>query len=482
MKKRRNTSNYRENSGKYEIFIYIIISVILMCLIASFLFFYKFKIDKVNNNNNMYSEAISLIENSGDVEMEEALNYARPEKLETEDESNISGDDTEYSIYESASDMTDTEMLSGETTNGEVDTDNAESSANTESGGDSCFFYPNNNSNITASGDNSYIINNDSDEITITFAGDILFAEGYAIMANIRNSGGTIEGVIDTELLNEMRNSDLFMVNNEFPYSTRGTATENKTWTFRADPLSAQLLLDMGVDIVSIGNNHIFDYGEDALEDTLNTLNNIKMPYVGAGEDLEDASKIVYYETSSKIKLAFISGCDIEGSEPPLTRAATDSLSGVFRTRDDSLLCERVREAKENGAFVICYMHWGIESTTNLNYIQTQQAKDLATAGCDLIIGDHPHVLQSFDYVDGVPVIYSLGNFLFNSKTIDTGLLQVVVDKDGVDTIKFIPAIQKKSSVSIATGSEKERIISYLQGLSENVYIDSEGFITRKND
>ena len=71
--------------------------------------------------------------------------------------------------------------------------------------------------------------------------------------------------------------------------------------------------------------------------------------------------------------------------------------------------------AKEKGAFVVVFIHWGTEGTTDIDYLQTDQAKDITAAGADLVIGAHPHVLQKIEYVNDVPVVYSLGNYIFNS-------------------------------------------------------------------
>jgi poly-gamma-glutamate synthesis protein (capsule biosynthesis protein) len=270
------------------------------------------------------------------------------------------------------------------------------------------------------------------------------------------------------------------MLNNEFPYTNEGSPTPGKEFTFHADPKTVEYLNQMGVDLVSIANNHVFDYGETGLINTLETLESSGVPYVGAGRNLNDASQTLYFTTDSGIRLAFISGCDIEAREPPFTRGAGDQVSGVFRTREDGLLCQRIREAKATGAVVIVYMHWGIENTTELNWIQTSQADDISRAGADLIIGDHTHCLQGIDYVNGVPVIYSVGNYLFSSKTLDSCLIEANFSKEGLTGWRFIPALQKGSKVSAVSGGEKQRIMDRMQSLSPHVILDSDGNISPK--
>ena len=128
-----------------------------------------------------------------------------------------------------------------------------------------------------------------ADEITLAFAGDVSFAEEYTNMEILRQRGGDIRSCFDEFLLKEMQDADILMLNNEFPYTDRGTPTEGKSYTFRAHPESVKHLYDMGVDIVSVANNHVYDYGEVSLLDTLATLETAAMPYVGAGRDIEDA-------------------------------------------------------------------------------------------------------------------------------------------------------------------------------------------------
>ena len=89
--------------------------------------------------------------------------------------------------------------------------------------------------------------------VSVVFAGDILFDESYAIMASMKQRGGRIEDGISEGLLKRLRAADIFMVNNEFPYTDRGTPTAGKTFTFRARPEYASYLLDMGADLVSPG-------------------------------------------------------------------------------------------------------------------------------------------------------------------------------------------------------------------------------------
>lgn len=318
----------------------------------------------------------------------------------------------------------------------------------------------------------------DDDTVTIGFAGDILFDDNYAVGDAFARAGNTAVGVVGSGLLEKMQGVDIMMVNNEFPYSNGGTPTAGKTYTFRARPETASILNDMGVDIVGLANNHAYDYGEQALLDTFTTVNDAGIVYAGAGKNLDEASHPVYYITDSGMKIAIICATQIERLDNPDTKGATETSAGVFRCFDDSLLLDRVREAREKNAYVIVFIHWGTESTSEVDYLQTDQAKEITDAGANLIIGAHPHVLQKIDYVNGVPVVYSLGNYIFNSKTLDTGMMVATLHKNGSVNLQFVPAIQSGCSVYEAVGDEKMRVLNEMAGMSPGIVLDSNGYIS----
>ena len=327
----------------------------------------------------------------------------------------------------------------------------------------------------------THVIETSSDDsVTIGFAGDILFDDNYAVGNAFKNAGNSAEGVVGQSLLEKMRAADIMMVNNEFPYSNGGTPTEGKTYTFRARPETASILNEMGVDIVGLANNHAYDYGEQALLDTMDTLDSVGVTYVGAGHDIEEASHPVYYITSSGMRIAIICATQIERLDNPDTKGATESSPGVFRCLNDSLLLEKVREAREKNAYVIVFIHWGTESTSEIDYLQVDQAKEIVDAGANLIVGAHPHVLQKIDYVNGVPVIYSLGNYIFNSKTQDTGMILTTLHNDGVVNIQFVPAVQSGCSVYEPSDDERLRILNEMATMSPGITLDTNGYISMR--
>lgn len=314
------------------------------------------------------------------------------------------------------------------------------------------------------------------DTVTLLFAGDILMDDHYAVMSTYHNGGNDINQAFDQGLLEQMRNADIFMINNEFTFTSRGTPTVNKQFTFRADPCNVSMYEEMGVDIVSVANNHIYDYGEISLLDTLDTLEQAEIPYVGAGRNLQEAMTPVYY-IANGMKIAFVSATQIERNGTPDTKEATQDSAGVLRCMNPDNLLLTIEEAKKNSDYVILYIHWGTESQEAIDWLQEQQAPIYAQAGVDLIIGDHPHCLQKMDSVEGVPVIYSLGNFWFNSRTQNSCVVKVALRAGEMESFQFIPCRQSDCRTVLLTGQEKTEVLDYMRTISPNVTIDEEGYV-----
>ena len=97
-----------------------------------------------------------------------------------------------------------------------------------------------------------------------------------------------------------------------------------------------------------------------------------------------------------------------------------------------------------------------------------------------MIIGAHPHVLQPVGFLGDVPVVYSLGNFLFNSRTLDSCIVEAEIGKNGLERLQFLPAVQSNCRVSLAEGAEKERILQYMREISPEAEFDADGVIQPK--
>ncbi|MBQ4293301.1 MAG: CapA family protein, partial [Lachnospiraceae bacterium] len=153
---------------------------------------------------------------------------------------------------------------------------------------------------------------------------------------------------------------------------------------------------------------------------------------------------------------------------------------GMFGTYDPTQLLEEIRKAKEVCDFVTVFVHWGIERNTTPEEYQRAMAKQYEEAGADLVIGSHPHVLQGFEFINDMPVFYSLGNFIFNTRTYDTAVVRAVVRGDGTTEFSLIPARSDGARVSLLTGDAGSQLFSYLNTISYGALADENGVLRKE--
>ena len=312
------------------------------------------------------------------------------------------------------------------------------------------------------------------EDTVLLFGGDVLIKASTESI--YKNNGVT--GLVSEEILAEMQNADIMMVNHEFQFSTRGEPMEDKQFTFQTDPKNVQILLDLGIDIVSLANNHSLDFGQDALQDTFVTLDEAGILYAGAGDSKERAEELQVIEVNGK-KFGFlaatrvipVAGWDVRNKQP-----------GLFTTYDDTRLVERIRESKEECDFLAVYVHWGIEREEYPEEYQNVIAKHCVEAGADVIIGAHPHVLQGIEFIDEKPVFYSLGNYIFNSNIPKTMLVKVVIKADDTVEYSLIPAFATNGRTQAMEGTEAEKLYTYMNEISVKNYVNSDGSVTNKTE
>lgn len=219
-----------------------------------------------------------------------------------------------------------------------------------------------------------------ADDTTLIFAGDVLFANAF----KSNYDAGGIEKVIEPQLLQELQDADIFMVNNEFPFSNRGEPMEDKQFTFCCDPKYVKALNEMGVDIVSLANNHTLDYGRDALSDTFTTLDGASILYAGAGETKERAYELQIIEKNGK-KFGFLAASRVV---PESNWKVEERTPGMLTAYDDTKLVQLIKEARSGCDFLSVYIHWGVEYDAYPQDYQTKIATDCFNAGADLILGE----------------------------------------------------------------------------------------------
>lgn len=311
--------------------------------------------------------------------------------------------------------------------------------------------------------------------VRLGFTGDICLSENWWPAIRLDTENGNVRKCLTNGLLGFMRRLDILLINHEYSTSDRGEPLNGKLYTFRAKPERTQVLSDIGADIVSLANNHVFDFGEDAFDDTLDYLCSAGIPYVGAGMNRSEAEQIRYI-ISGGMKFAFVAATRAEKNI--FTPNAGEDSRGVFYTYDDTRACSVISEAKQNADYVIVYVHWGAENSTVLEKAQTVTARNYIDAGADAVIGAHTHCLQGVEFYNGKPVFYSLGNFWFNGMPGDTGIARLTITPYET-TVSFVPCLQSSGATALAVGDEVQRILSYLEEISDGkVSIDKNGVIT----
>ena len=311
----------------------------------------------------------------------------------------------------------------------------------------------------------------------VMIAGDICFAEDGFVL-DYYDQAGDLAQCISPEILELTENTDVFYLNHEYCVSERGESLEGKLYTFRAKPERTDLLEEMGTDLVSLANNHVYDYGEEAMLDTLDYLDEDGIPYVGGGRNKEEADRPIYFIVNG-IKIGFVAATNAEIVY--YTPAATETSPGVLEAYDTTEYDQIITEASKECDYLIAYIHWGPEDTNQYADYQTEQGKEFLAAGADIVVGGHPHVLQGIQYVDGKPIIYSMGDFWFNGETKYTGLLKLDITFEGLQEMSFVPCLQTGYTTQYLSGGEEQKeMYDFLQDLSPNAVIDDKGVITEK--
>jgi poly-gamma-glutamate synthesis protein (capsule biosynthesis protein) len=223
-----------------------------------------------------------------------------------------------------------------------------------------------------------------SNQTTILFTGDIML--GRSVMGE----------VIDrNDYLYPFRNVQSFLTDADITFGNLENAVIKNcprqykgSFSFCTTPEIAKGLQESGVDIVTLANNHSYNFSVEGFEETKQILNGLDIKSVGWG-NLEIIEK-------NGIKFGFL-GFDYVTSKVNLDRDMD-----LIKTSDPKV------------DILIVSPHWGEEYKAVANSFQTNLAKRMVENGADLIIGHHPHWVQNYEEVDGVPVYYSLGNFIFD--------------------------------------------------------------------
>ncbi len=311
---------------------------------------------------------------------------------------------------------------------------------------------------------------------TISIIGDVSLADNWYIMPKYDERGKGVLGVLSEEVVNTMKNSEIMIANSEFTVSNRGKALNGKQYTFRAKPERLSIYDEMGIDLVTLANNHVYDFGKDAFLDMLDSFDEHKIPRIGAGHNIEEAMK-PYYFIVNGYKVAFVNATRAE--KYIMTPEAKEDSPGVFRCYDPTNMENLIKEVKQNSDYVIAIIHFGKEGSHDLEKEQVESAKKYIDAGASAVVGHHAHVLQGVEIYNDKPIIYNLGDFIFNANTEETAMFQIKLKDDGSMDYYIYPALQKGCFTEFLKENEKQKIIDKLNSWSINAHLESDGKIIK---
>jgi poly-gamma-glutamate synthesis protein (capsule biosynthesis protein) len=205
-----------------------------------------------------------------------------------------------------------------------------------------------------------------------------------------------------------LRASDLTIANLECAITRRGHA-EDKSYTFKA-PLVSLDTLKRYFSAVSLANNHALDWGRRGFVDQLALMREQGIAWFGGGHNEHEARSPVLLTVRGH-KIALLGYNDY----PPRSFAATAVRAGTaWLVEKNAVLDIRSAKLQSKADLVFLYLHWGEELEPLPTSAQVELAHRLIEAGADAVVGSHPHVTQSIEWYRERPIVYSLGNFVFD--------------------------------------------------------------------
>lgn len=325
--------------------------------------------------------------------------------------------------------------------------------------------------------------------VSIVAVGDVML--GTWVTSYLDSSGATYPFEPTRHILEA---ADFAIANLEAPFTDRGKAVKDKTFTFRVPPKHAVGLKESGFDILHLANNHILDYGPDGLFDTIATLDSLALTHVGAGENIAAAFAPAILERDGldgkKLRLGFL-GFSMTHPEEFYAGKTKPGTAFPFYERYIAALDSLAPKVD----IMVVSFHWGAEKMVKPKAYQIEMAHLAIDRGADIVLGHHPHVLQGVELYRPRPnsrpglIAYSLGNFAFGSYSRSSRtsiILKCVLDNEGVLYARCIPINVFNDEVEgqprLLQGETATAVIDSLNAISRHLnngknLVSAEGFI-----
>ncbi len=301
---------------------------------------------------------------------------------------------------------------------------------------------------------------------TLIAVGDIMLSRSVAMA--IRKAGDVRYPFVHTRDL--LHNADFVFANLETAI-TEGRVIKPGEMNFRADPNTVDGLKDAGITVVSLANNHVPNFGRKGILDTIAFLDAVEIAHAGAGKDEAAAIAPAIIERGG-IRFAFLAFNDTD--VVPDSYGAAPKRAGTM-LMDTKKLATAIADARTRVDIVIVSMHSGTEYVHKPNSHQTSFAHAAIDAGADMVLGHHPHVVQTFEMYKNKPIIYSLGNFVFDqdwSEDTKKGLAaRITFGEHGAERLEFIPIYSAKTGQPIIAPDDIRKEILKRLGVSDEIIL-----------
>lgn len=268
-----------------------------------------------------------------------------------------------------------------------------------------------------------------------------------------------------------IRTADVALVNLEAPLCIGGSPIRKTGPCMRAEPAGARFLKEAGIGLVTLANNHIYDYGAEGLRETFTHLDAVGLPYVGAGENLASARKSFVYRANG-VSVGILNFAENEWSTTPGERPGANPMDPVSNYYD-------IRALKETVDYVIVISHGGHETYGLPSPEMKKRFHFFVDAGADAVLNHHQHVVSGVERYKGAPICYGLGNFLFDNgdetnSPWNRGLAVTLALGDGhVETEwHFFDQCASGVGISVCSESEHKARLKEMQELSELILDD----------
>ena len=296
-----------------------------------------------------------------------------------------------------------------------------------------------------------------------------------------------------------LRESDVSFANLELPLSHDGKPAPEKI-LLRGAPDMAGALAEAGFDVMAFANNHVLDYGEDAFAETMSLMDSLEIPLVGGGMNLTQARKPVLIEREG-FRVGFLAYCSViprgfeaTSSDPGVNPIRAHTAYRPWRDLSEypgtppridtwaepahlARMKRDIRNLKKKADLVVVNHHWGTSMTHEVMDFEREIAHATIDAGADLVLGGHPHVLQAIEFYKGAPIVYSMGNLIFDfeipfftDETHDTFLFGCTLTKKGVQKPYLLPVtagVFSKPRLHSPKRGEGRRITGVMEALNE---------------